>query len=95
LGKLTDEERKERMLPFGVDAVIVAVYPDSPAEQSGLKVDDVILHLDHGKDRLHDHLTFEYLEWIRSKPPGTKITVTILRGNKTVTLDVILGIRLK
>ena len=67
-----------------IDPVVEAVLPDSAGEKAGLKKGDKLVAM-NGKaisswtawaDYVHDH-------------PGETLTTDILRGNKTITVDII------
>ncbi len=58
-------------------AVITSVVPESAAEEAGLEVDDVILELD-GKAVANSG---EFVQAVREKRPGQRITLKIRRGD--------------
>lgn len=76
---------------FGLDqsrGILVAeVSPNSPAARAGLKRDDVIVEIDgrpvgeSGAFRSH----------ISTTPPGTEVTLTVLRNGKRIEKDVRVG----
>jgi hypothetical protein len=74
-------------LPKGHGLLVKQITPDSPAEQAGLKVHDILLTCS-GKDiKDSDH----FATLIRKSKPTKaerKIPVVLLRGGKEVTLEV-------
>ncbi|MFO7810519.1 MAG: trypsin-like peptidase domain-containing protein [Candidatus Delongbacteria bacterium] len=72
------------------DGVLIAsVGEGTPAEKSGLKVDDIILEMGGKKITSLDHFRFD----LASYPPGTKIDFLILRRGKEKKVSVKLGDR--
>lgn len=71
--------------PAGV--LITSVQENSPAEEAGLKAEDVIIAF-NGK-RIGN--TGELQTWVASAGPDTKVTLTIIRGGETKKVDVTLG----
>ena len=71
-------------IPHGVR--FADIRPGTPAAQAGLQAGDVLVEFD-GKpiDNLYD---FTYA--LRSKKPGDRVTVKVLRGTETVTASVLL-----
>jgi len=67
--------------------LVSQVAPGSPAERSGLKVGDIIVAVDGEKVREVRELQFR----IMKTPPGTEITLTILRGGKEQTIKAKVG----
>ncbi|MDB5164391.1 MAG: putative HtrA2 peptidase [Candidatus Saccharibacteria bacterium] len=66
-----------------VDPANPSVLPDSPAAKAGLKEKDIITAIDGTKiDQTHS-LTSQ----LSQHQPGDKISLTVLRGNKTIHLD--------
>lgn len=63
---------------------IVAVYPQSPAEENGIEVNDIILRID-GKDVEND--PYKVVEYI-SKSEGESIIFTVKRKDETIDIDV-------
>lgn len=66
-----------------------SVVKDSPAEKAGLQVDDVVKEWGGKEIQTYQDLT----EGIRSHKEGTRITATVQRAMKTLTLRVTLGKR--
>ena len=70
-------------------ALIVSIIPDSPAGNSGLQEDDIIIKVDNQEidnDR-------ELMKAISSKHPGDFTNFTIIRGDERVRVSVTLGRR--
>lgn len=63
---------------------IVAIYPDSPAEKSGLEVNDVILKV-NGKDVEQD--PYKIVEYIKNSE-SENCVFTIQRGNETKEISI-------
>jgi C-terminal processing protease CtpA/Prc len=80
------------------DGKIVVVEPikDSPADKAGIKKDDVLVKVNDfavkQKDATDEDLHATVKEVIKHKP-GTKIKVTVKRGDKEMALDVTVGKR--
>jgi putative serine protease PepD len=70
-------------------AQISSVQSGSPAAKAGVKAGDVITALDGKAITKADDLT----AGISSHAPNDKVTLTVTRDGKTVTLDVTLGVR--
>jgi len=66
-------------------ALIVKIVSDSPADEAGLKVGDVIIAVDG------DPLEGSLAEVIRKHKPGDVLTLTIRRGVRELDVDVQLG----
>jgi S1-C subfamily serine protease len=69
--------------------LIVAVEPDSPADQGGLVLGDTIVNVDGTAVRDHDDL----LALLAGDRVGTKTPVAIVRGGQLQTLNVTIGER--
>ena len=80
---------------FGVEngAIISSIFPDSPASKSGLKgmtnssLGDIIISLDDKKIKNNTDLILA----LEKYKPGDKVQLTVLRNNKELKVDVILG----
>jgi putative serine protease PepD len=70
-------------------AQVSSVESGSPAAKAGVKAGDVITAIDGKTITTADDLTAA----IGSRAPNDKVTLTVIRGGKTVTLDVTLGVR--
>ncbi len=75
--------------PDGKDARITKIIKGAAAEKAGLQVDDVITSFDGKKIERYDDLPRQ----IMRKKIGDKVAVEVLRGDKTVKLEVVLGKR--
>ncbi len=63
------------------------VVPDSGAAKAGLQRRDVVIELDGKRIESRDGL----IQTIRKRRPGDKVRLKILRGNKQLAVDAILG----
>jgi serine protease DegQ len=70
-------------------AIVGAIERGSPAEKSGMKLGDVIVAVD-GKSVADTSTT---LNMIAEMAPGKTVPVTVLRHNREMQLDVIVGKR--
>ena len=73
----------------GVGARIAFVEPSGPAKKSGLRVGDIITHID---GQPMDDSTM-VITTIRSYMPGDTISITVRRGSGTASVKVTLGSR--
>lgn len=68
-------------------ARLIQVFPKSPAEQAGIKVDDVILSF--GGQPVGD---FDSLRsYVEDQDPGTTVEVELQRGDRRLTVEVVIG----
>ncbi len=88
---LPPEECTRLMVPVGEAVVAAEILEGSPAEKCGLRVGDVIVRIQHEGGERWDGKRDGYLAWIQSKPPGTKIVITLLRDEKTVKIEAVLA----
>ena len=73
---------------FGAGGVIVQqVFADSPAHEAGVERGDIIKAID-GNDVRN---TRDLLEGLEDKEPGDEVTLTLLRDDEEMTLQVTLG----
>src|SRR6185436_20348931 len=80
--------RLQQNLPANTQgAYIAAVVPGSAAYNAGLKVNDIITAVNGQKLDQRNEIN----SVIQKFQAGTQVTLTILRGNQTSTLPVILG----
>jgi S1-C subfamily serine protease len=79
---LTEQEKKDHNIDGGV--LIVDVVDDSPAEEAGLREDDIITEIN---DKKIDETSDLYYE-VRSRKPGDKITIAYIRDNEKSKVDV-------
>ena len=70
-------------------ARINEVFPNSPASRAGLQFDDVILNFDGTDVQDHDHL----INLVSLSPIGKQIRMTVWRGQKKVSLSIVLADR--
>ena len=103
MSEITLKRQEELGLPQSFGVYIIQVTPDSPAEKAGLrggklkkKSDDIpaggdliIAIDDHPVRNFNDLVTY----LIHNKQPGDQITLTILRNNKQMNIDLTLGLR--
>lgn len=78
-----------RMSPGDLETrgvVVEDVQPDTPAEEAGLKARDVIVAIDD--KRIEDPLHLAQV--VGGKDPGTKVTATVRRGKKELTIEMTL-----
>lgn len=68
-------------------ALVVQVEPDTPAAKSGLKEGDIITKVD---DKVI-HNDGDLVETIALTPPGTRVTLTVIRDKKEIKIPVTLG----
>jgi S1-C subfamily serine protease len=71
----------------GGGVLIASVAPDSPAEQGGLRVGDVLVEID---GHLIGHVP-DLMITLRSRSPGDEIAATVVRDDNPTTLTVTLG----
>ncbi len=64
-----------------------SIVPGSPAENAGLQINDIITAV-NGTSIDQNHSLTALLDQFT---PGTKVTLTVIRGNKTISVDVTLG----
>jgi serine protease Do len=66
---------------------VTQVFSDHPAALAGILVDDVLLKFDRQPVRSTRMLG----QLLRQKKPGDRVAVELLRGSRTVTVEVLLG----
>ncbi|HET8991404.1 MAG TPA: trypsin-like peptidase domain-containing protein [Candidatus Saccharimonadales bacterium] len=64
-----------------------SIEPGSPADNAGLQVNDIITAV-NGTAIDQDHSLTSLLD---QYTPGTKVSLSVIRGNKTITIDATLG----
>lgn len=74
---------------FNNGIYVVKISTDGPAVKSGLKIKDVITKID---DKEINKMS-ELRNYIYTKKPGDKVTLTVNRNNKEHTIEIILGKR--
>ena len=72
---------------FSIGAKVAKLMSDSPAQKAGVKVGDVVTAFNGKVVTSAAELTAD----VRLLAPGTKVQLTILRGGKKISIDVILG----
>jgi serine protease Do len=89
LGVVIQEITPEIAETIGVkEGILISqVAPGSPAEKAGLKVGDIIVAIDGEKVREVRELQFRVMK----TPPGTEITLTIIRGGKEQSIKAKVG----
>jgi len=86
---ITSEISKALELENKRGALIVSIIPDSPAADSGLMEEDVVIKVDNNEienDR-------DLVRMISSKHPGDYTTFTVIRGDEKLRVSVVLGER--
>jgi serine protease Do len=83
----------ERAQAFGLDtaegALVTTVVDDAPASQAGVRHGDVVLNVDGRKVKE----TRDLIDYVSSKPPGSEVTLDVLRDGKRLKLEVELSER--
>ncbi|HEX4589183.1 MAG TPA: trypsin-like peptidase domain-containing protein [Gemmataceae bacterium] len=74
-------------LDRGRGARVDAVYPGTPAEQAGLKVNDVVLQVDGVAVRNDNHL----INLISMLPAGQRVRLQVWRERRVQSLDAVIG----
>jgi len=72
-------------LPGG--AAVKAISPESPAEAAGLQVSDIITHVDGAAVSGSSQL----VRIVGEKNPGERLSLTVYRSGKTMTLELTVG----
>ena len=74
---------------LGLDhgVIVTKVLPGSPAERGGLQPGDIILEIDGKPVKSATDIQL----MVMKTPPGKEITLTVLRGDKKITLKVKVG----
>ncbi len=84
---LTKDIAETMGLKVDKGALVSEVVKGSPADKAGLKRGDVIIKVNDTKINNSGDLQ----DAIRSKKAGTKVTLTVIRDNNEMTIDVTLG----
>ncbi len=82
MGDITDQLAKEKNLKTMEGAFVGEVVENSAAEKAGIKKEDIIIQI-NGVDVKS---SAQLQEQVGRYSPGDKITVTVLRDNKKITL---------
>ncbi|GAB4579283.1 MAG: trypsin-like peptidase domain-containing protein [Anaerolineales bacterium] len=88
--QITLFEQESLGLPQSTGALVTVVVEGGPADQAGVRVDDLITHID-GREVLAFSDLISYL--MTSKGPGDQVILTILRNGETLEITVTLGSR--
>ncbi len=88
--ELTLFDQQELNLPQSTGAYVESVSPGGPADDAGVEVGDLITHID-GREILVFGDLLSYL--LTQKAPGETVELTIIRGNETLVIPVVLGSR--
>ena len=74
-----------------VHAILASeVLPNTGAAKAGVQTGDAIISCD-GKPIPPDPTTVTFIQYIQSHPPGTTVKVEVLREEKVLPFDVVLG----
>ena len=84
---ITSDIAKQSKLSQPVGALIAEVTPGSPGEQAGLKPGDIVTEFDGKSVTDSRHLQLMVAE----KPPGSRVSMKIVREGKEQTLTAQLG----
>ena len=84
---VTPQNARENNLSVNQGAYVAEVTSGSPAEQAGIRKGDIITSLDGEEITSSDGLVLA----VRSHSVGDKVTVTLMRGSKQMSVDVTLG----
>lgn len=86
---LTEELAKQAGVDYKGGVIVASVVNNGPADQAGIEPYDIIVKVDDV-----DVTSFEDITGLLAKKkPKDKITLTVIRNNKTVELDVTLGVK--
>ena len=81
-------EKGSRMVPGAEGGFyITRVMPNSPGAKAGLQISDIITEINGVP--ITDDLYFQYL--VSGNPPGTKISISAVRGQTPISLTATLG----
>ena len=84
---LPDELRAQLDLGDGEGLLVAQVMPGSPAEQAGLKKNDILTKIDGKPVKGEDSLA----SFMSSAKPGQEVTLTVLRKSKEQRIKVTIG----
>lgn len=77
-----DADMQDAMgLPSRDGALVQSVEPGKPADKAGIRHEDVIIRVDQAPVRNNRDL----IDYVSGKRPGTKVTLSFLRGGKEMT----------
>jgi len=74
-------------LPVQYGAYVLQLMEAGPASSAGIQVDDIITKI----GELEIDADTSFVNALYGNQPGTPVTVTVVRGDQTLTFDVILG----
>ena len=83
--KLSLDDKKELKVDFGV--LVTGVSEGGPAEEAGIREDDVIQTFDKSKVRR----TQDLIRMVRETGPGTRVKIGIIRDAKPVEVEAEIG----
>jgi serine protease Do len=81
---ISEEDAKELGLPSTGGAEIQQAIPGGPAEKAGMRAGDVVVDF-NGKTVRNNN---ELVSLVTATRPGTSVPVKVVRGGKTITLNV-------
>ncbi len=87
LQNLTGDLKEAMDLESDEGVLIAGVVEDSPAEEAGLKEEDLVTEFDGTQVNSTSQLT----KLVKKHSPGDEITLKLVRDGKTKTLTVVLG----
>lgn len=93
LGITMQDITEELAESFGLEVVagvlVPAVLKDGPADLAGMKPGDILIAI-NGKPMAHSS---DVLNLVAELPPGEEVPITIIRDNKEMTVQVLVGTR--
>jgi S1-C subfamily serine protease len=84
---VTPKIAAQNQFPVNEGVLVVKVVSGGPAEQAGLKVGQIIVHIDNTP--VTDITALN--NYVLSKTPGTQVTLQVYQGNQKQTVKVTLG----
>lgn len=84
---ITEEKARELGLSFSSGVYVNDIIPESPAAQSGIKINDVIIAAD-GKSIQKPQ---DLVQIVRNSQSGKTLQLTVIRNKSQMTIPVILG----
>lgn len=86
---LTEELAKQAGVDYKGGVIVASVVNNGPADKAGIQPYDIIIKVDDVDVTSFEDIT----SLLAKKKPREKITLTVIRDNKTVELDVTLGVK--